>query len=328
MTPTNTDSFGRKHTYLRVSLTDRCNLSCSYCPPQSEFATCAAESSHRILNANEIVRFLTIMSKFPITKVRFTGGEPLLRKDICKIIERTKKINGIKKVCLTTNGTFLKNKALELKNAGLDSINISLDSLDSRRFKKITGSDTFYEVLDGIYLCTAYGLKVKINTVVLEDLTMEEVNAFVKFAIDNSIVVRFIEKMPFCGMNFALNNTNLLARIEEHITKRHGFTLNTIEGVARTYNRDSITIGFISPISNPFCSDCNRLRLSSNGLLYRCLFDAKSLDIKPFLDNGTEHKLLKYISQFLLHKMESHSLNLNKITDKFRVANSMRFIGG
>ncbi len=313
-----TDIYGRRHTYLRVSLTDKCNLSCLYCMPEKNQLR-----TKYILSSDEIIKFISIVANLGITKIRFTGGEPLIRNDIIEMIKEVKKIRGIKHLCLTTNGVLLKSKVMALKNAGIDSINVSLDSLIPARFKKITGSDKFYDVIEGINACICAGIKLKINTVALNDLSLEEVDMFVKYAMDNSIEVRFIELMPHCGKNFMIDRFVSIEGIESFIVKKYKLSYWKMNGVARTYTIGNGSIGFISSMSKPFCVSCNRLRLSSYGFLYRCLFDNEGFDIKKFL-NKDKKTIFRKITEFLYGK----KLFYKELPEKHNVINSMRLIGG
>lgn len=331
MSYNNTDRYHRKHTYLRVSLTNKCNLSCLYCRP---YLNCASEDSTSaivktqalsrdiILDARLIVDFIAISVAFGVNKVRFTGGEPLLRDDIWEIIKATKQIKGIEEVCITTNGIFLKESITEVKKAGLTSINVSLDSLNRQRYKKITGSNRFDDVIGGIYLSVACGIKTKINTVVLDDLTVEEADEFVKFAIKNSIAIRFIELMPVSNV---YNKHVCVDRIEKFILEKYKPLYCGREGVAQNYKIDNGTIGFILPMSFPFCHECNRIRLSSSGVLYRCLFDTEGLDVKHFLQSGDKELLLKNIGKFLMNKKLSPFLRYDS---RAPIVSSMCSIGG
>ncbi|MBI4655771.1 MAG: GTP 3',8-cyclase MoaA [Elusimicrobia bacterium] len=306
----NIDKFGRIHSYLRVSLTDKCNLSCKYCNPP-EFR------ARPPLKSKEIVKIIKILSDFGITKVRFTGGEPLLRSDLFDILNEIKKI---KKICLTTNGLLLRKKIHKLKISGLDSINVSLDSLYPERFKQITGKDNFMDVIDGINAAISNGINVKVNCVALKDLTNHEIDKFIVFSADNSIDVRFIELMPFCSKNFINANFMPVSEIKKYVLSKYQITSVCMDGVAKMYEIFNAKIGFISPISHPFCFSCNRLRLSSDGILYRCLFDINGFNMKNYAKTrDIEHKLKKYLEE----KKESHNIN-NKISSKI----SMRFIGG
>lgn len=340
---TTTDIFGRKHTYMRISLTDKCNLSCQYCSPRSYLKNpfLSPGAGRHSLSSNQIISFISISAKSGIKKVRFTGGEPLLRDDICEIIQAAKRIRGIQRVCITTNGVLLKNKALFLKHAGLDSLNVSLDSLAPERFRKITGSDKFHEVIDGIHAALRGNLNLKLNVVALSDLSLIEVDRFINFAMDNSITVRFIELMPvygksrlhgeitYTGSSSALGGRTMppcSGRIENHIRNRFELSACGMDGVAKTYKIGAGKVGFITPLSAPFCGGCNRLRLSSNGILYRCLFDASGIDVKPYLVRRDYKTLSKEIKRFLAGKKESHFLNSNH--GKKNLLPLMKSIGG
>jgi cyclic pyranopterin phosphate synthase len=282
-----------------------------------------------------VLDFISISVEFGISKIRFTGGEPLLRPDICEIIREVRKTNGIEKICVTTNGLLLGAKAAALKNAGLDAVNISLDSLDAKRFEKITGSGKFYEVIEGIYAALDYGLDLKLNAVVLDDLFETEVDRFVSFAISNPVAVRFIELMPVSGANrmfgdcppesWHTRESTSAGRIENYVRSKFKFSPCGMDGVARTYKTGGGLVGFISPLSHPFCGDCNRLRLSSDGLLYRCLFDSSSLDVKPFLTCRDYNALYREIKGFVAGKKKSHFLNKK---DGIDILPLMKSIGG
>lgn len=314
------DNFNRKHDYLRVSLTDRCNLSCIYCPSYVE------SRFNKKTNYNNIINIIKLLSEVGISKVRFTGGEPLLCENIGDIISQTKKIKNIKEVCITTNGVLLKKWIFYLKSSGLDRINVSLDSLNPKRFKSITKSDKFYDVLDGIYMAISYGFKLKINVVLLKDLSLEEVDLFIRFAIDNCVEVRFIELMPFCNSGFMNREFVSSNVIEQYLRSRYGYYQYQVDGVSKKYLIDNnSSIGFISPISCPFCNTCNRLRLSSQSILYRCLFDNKGLDLNKFVGKIDDKLIIREINNYLLNKKIKH--NINNISSTFST-NSMRFIGG
>lgn len=331
MSYNNTDKYHREHTYLRVSLTNKCNLSCLYCRPYSNYVSedsraivkSQSLSGDIILGARFILDFIAVSVEFGVSKIRFTGGEPLLRDDIWEIIEATKRIKGIEEVCITTNGILLKESITEVKKAGLSSINISLDSLNKQRYKKITGSNSLDDVIEGIYRSIACGIKTKINTVVLDDLTVEEADEFVKFAIKNSIATRFIELMPVS--NGFYNTHVCVDKVREFILEKYKPLYLGREGVAENYKIDSGTIGFILPVSSPFCHECNRLRLSSNGILYRCLFDTEGFDVKYFLQRGDKELLLKNMEKFLMKKKLSPFLRYDRHVP---VISSMCAIGG
>jgi cyclic pyranopterin phosphate synthase len=326
-TEKNIDKYGRRHTYLRISLTNKCNLACSYCVPKQGFRFSRFSEP---LSDNEIVQFIQIAVGFGIQKIRFTGGEPLLRVGVETLIERVKAINGIREVCLTTNGTLLADKTKALKKAGLDSINISLDSLHSDRFLAITGRNAFASVVDGINSAIADGLTPKINVVALESLSFSEVDEFVAFAMRFGITVRFIEQMPLCGDSSNKIRFISLDQIEHYVTEKYDVSDPKIEGVARVYALNNGAIGFISPISHPFCSSCNRLRLSSNGTLYGCLFDSRGISISTLLRSKVpESQFYEVLKAILVSKKQSHGLskwNFKKRSSEIK--NLIRVIGG
>ncbi len=324
----NIDSFGRVHTYLRVSVTDKCNLSCRYCAPGARPSPCSAKKNGGGgLALPEMLEFIRALGAMGVEKIRFTGGEPLMRPDIEQLVAGAKAITPVKKVCLTTNGVLLENKAAALKSAGLDALNVSLDSLDAERFRKITGSDSLAVVRAGIDRALGLGFKLKINAVALSDLSFEEVDGFVKFAAENRLTVRFIELMPFCEDDFAKTAFTPISRIENYLTQRYSPGRASIDGVARNYRIHGGAIGFISALSHPFCGSCDRLRLSSRGILYRCLFDSSGLDVKTLRDKNRE-ELPERIRRFLTGKKEFHGISSAGPADLKRVKNSMRLIGG
>lgn len=335
----NIDKYGRRHTYLRISLTDRCNLSCSYCTPRHNLKL-LNRSEH--LNLNEIVRVVRIASEFGINKIRFTGGEPLLRKDIDRIICLIKGIKGIQRVSITTNGVLLKEKVAALRDAGLDSLNISLDSLDPQRFNTITGRNAFNNVMHGIFAAIKYGFRPKINVVAIDSLGFDEADRFLDFASNYPVVVRFIEFMPLCGdgsektrcvpINRAVNRP--INKIEEYMVRKHGLINSYIDGVARVYplntSGSSGAIGFISPLSHPFCNQCNRLRLSSTGMLYGCLFDSSGINIRHTLRNSSkDEELSRIFNEVLVFKKRSHGLDESNLRQMApNIKNLIRLIGG
>lgn len=324
----NIDSFGRAHTYARVSVTAKCNLSCRYCAPGAQPAPCSAKSAAGgELSLPELLGFVRALGAIGVEKVRFTGGEPLVRPDIAQLVAGAKAIPAIKQVCLTTNGVLLENRAAALKEAGLDALNVSLDSLDRGRFERITGSDGLAGVRAGIDRALGLGFRPKINAVALADLSYEEIDAFVKFASENRLTVRFIELMPFCEDDFAKTAFAPISRLENYLMQKYSAGGPEVDGVARNYKINGGKIGFISALSHPFCGSCDRLRLSSRGVLYRCLFDSTGLDVKTLRDESAEN-LPEQLRKFLAGKKEFHGISSASPADLKRVKNSMRFIGG
>lgn len=271
------DKFGRTHDYLRISLTDKCNLNCSYCNPVISERELNKEE---ILSYEELRRLIKIfVVNLSYKKIRLTGGEPLVRKNILTFFESLHKIKSEFpfELCLTTNGTLLEDKIEKLKEFGLDKINISLDSLRPERFYSITGKDNFHSVLRSIDKAESLGFSpVKINTVVMRGVNDDEVIDFVEFAKDRNLNVRFIEFMPFSNNswneNIFISNGELIKTIE---TK---YKLKKLDKSGEKVAKDFRIFGhkgkvsFISSISDHFCQSCNRLRVTAKGNLKLCLF--------------------------------------------------------
>ena len=300
------DSYGRKINYLRVSVTKRCNLNCSYCGARNE--------KEDELTAEEIEKAARAFASCGITKVRLTGGEPLVRKDITEIARRIGSIDGIEKLAVTTNGILLKEYAEELKNAGVTAVNISLDTTDREQFKEITGYDGLYKVFEGIEECERVGLSpLRLNAVLTRGRNENEAEKLINIARDRKIDVRFIELMPFS----ADGEKNELVIKGEEILKRFPHlkpfikegTSDFEKSVAKYYIAEGFKgrIGFITPVSNRFCSECNRIRLLSDGKVKPCLGNSHIFDIREFLSD--EEKLKEEIEKIILSKPREHSFS-------------------
>jgi cyclic pyranopterin phosphate synthase len=302
------DKFNRTYSYLRVSLTHRCNFSCNYCNK--------INNPIKELNTPQLIDIIEKLIKLcHIEKVRLTGGEPLLREDIDYIIYRINR--NVDNIGITTNGYFLKEKIFSLYKSGLKRINISLDSLNRNRFKKITNTDHFNRVIDSIMLALSYGLKVKINSVLVKGLDHKEIDEFIRFSQLYGITIRFIELMPFSN-EYASKMFLPSSYVIDYIEKKYNIDKKYNEGVAKIFEIQNAKIGFITSVSTPFCSSCNRLRLTSDGKLYRCLFDKNYLDLSKSTDNFNE-----LIKNYLYLKKEKHNIDYNS-----KVSNSIRVIGG
>ncbi len=301
------DSYGREINYLRVSVTKRCNLNCTYCGAQNE-------KENRELTADEIEKIVRVFALCGVSKVRLTGGEPLVRKDICDITEKISRIDGIKKLALTTNGIFLKDYALELKKAGVTAINVSLDTTDRAQFRSITGYDGLNRVFEGIDECERVGLStIRLNAVLTKGKNENQAESLISIAKDRKIDVRFIELMPFSSDG---EKNELVVKGEEILKKfpqlkpiiKSG-TTDFEKSVARYYTAEGFRgrIGFITPVSNRFCSECNRIRLLSDGKIKPCLGNSAAYDIMPFLDD--EDGLKEEIRKIIMSKPREHSFN-------------------
>ncbi|MDO5014766.1 MAG: GTP 3',8-cyclase MoaA [Clostridia bacterium] len=298
------DNFGRDINYLRVSVTQRCNLRCVYCGTEIPDA--------KEISANDISKIVSAFAKCGITKVRLTGGEPLVRKDIVDITKKISNIDGIKKIAITTNGVLLSDYAKPLQDAGISVVNISLDSLNRERYKKITGFDLLPTVLESIDVAEKVGMKIRVNTVLIKGENEDEAEDILNLAKDRKIDVRFIELMPFSDTG---SNEKLIVTGDELI-KKFDFlekidtgNSNFEKSVARYYKAEGFKgrIGFINPISDKFCDGCNRIRLLSDGKIRPCLGYDSSVDIMPFIDD--EEKLTQEIEKIILSKPNGHSFN-------------------
>ena len=321
------DSFQRQINYLRISITDFCNLNCVYC---SE-GNVAKLPREEILTYEEIKRLVGIAASLGINKVRLTGGEPLMRPDLTKLVAMISGTPGIDDIALTTNGTLLAKYAVELKNAGLSRVNVSLDTLKADRFKEITGHDNLGQVLAGIELSERIGLTpVKVNMVVMRGDNDDEVIDFARKTMDDGWNVRYIEYMPF---NASVTESARLVSSQE-IKKRldvlgHMERCGTAKGngPARYFRFPGAkgTVGFISPITEHFCATCNRLRMTSDGHLRPCLLDDDEIDIKKALRNGgSDDDLKAVIASAVAIKRERHHLNEGEKAPE----RPMRQIGG
>ena len=305
------DCLNRNIDYIRISVTDRCNLRCVYCMPEEGVVPMDHEE---ILSYQEIVRICEAGALLGIRKVKITGGEPLVRKDIEKLIGQLSRIPGIDDITMTTNGCLLKEKGAALKAAGVSSINVSLDTLDPERFAKITRRDCFQTVIEGIENAKALGLNVKINCAVMEELTKEEVLAFSRFSMEQEIPVRFIEMMPIGqGANYkAMNNDDLAGILSEaygELTESKRVIGNG-PAVYYTWGDGRGSIGFISAVNHKFCGTCNRVRLTSDGILKLCLDSPAGVDLKgPIREGISQDELVHLMEHTIWDKPESHHFN-------------------
>lgn len=283
-----TDRFGRRITYLRVSITDRCNMRCIYCAPKKVEFLPASE----ILTLEEIARAVEIAVRSGINKIRLTGGEPLSRPNVLKIITDIAAIPGINDFSLTTNGLTLSEFAHQLKTAGLHRINISLDTLNPQRFKEICGGGDPAQVMDGIDAAISSGLNpVKVNVVVMRGVNHTELEAFVRLSLEKGVTVRFIEFMPFKkdkqSAEKFMPRSEILKQISPWLdSETESNPANNEPARYYSLKGGAAQIGIISPVSHSFCSACNRLRLTPQGGLRGCLLSEESVDIKSLLRNG------------------------------------------
>jgi cyclic pyranopterin phosphate synthase len=311
------DSYGRLHDNLRVSVTDRCNIRCFYCMPEHdvEFVKRA-----EILDFEEIERFVRIAVGLGIVKVRVTGGEPLVRRDLPELIRRLVAIPGIRDLALTTNGVLLPGLAEPLYKAGLRRINVHLDTLDRERFIQITRRDEIAKVLAGLDLSKRLGYSIKLNAVAVKNLVEPDIVPLARYARENGFEVRYIEFMPLDAQNLWDRGKVLLADEIIDTLSREIVPLTPVpdpdpRAPASEYAfADGIgRVGFIASVSRPFCLNCNRIRLTADGKLRYCLFAIQEDDVKSLMRSGaSDEEIAALIRRNLAGKWEGHEINSAK----------------
>lgn len=323
------DPYERRIDYLRLSITDRCNLRCTYCMPENGHSRL---SHWDVLRYEEILRLAHIAIGMGISKIRITGGEPLVRKDALYLCRQIAEIPGLKSLSLTTNGVLLSRFAEGLRAAGIQRINISLDTLKPEKFKAITRHDNFREVWQGILDAHEAGFSpIKLNAVVMQGVNDDEIEDLARLTYSYPFHVRFIEFMPFQvdgHSNRFLSSDAILSRLSLVAPLIPTQSRNS-NGPASHYRFPDAqgVIGIISPISHHFCPTCNRLRLTSDGKLRNCLFATSETDVKPALRNGGSDKdLIQIIRTAISEKPEKHTLD--RTVFRKCVNRSMFAIGG
>ena len=310
------DQFGRQVDYIRLSITDRCDFRCQYC--MSEDMTFLPRDE--VLSLEECARIVRAFVELGVTKVRITGGEPLVRKNALWLFEEVGRLQGLNELVLTTNGSQLSKHASALKQAGVKRINISLDSLHAERFKQITRIGNLQQVLDGLQAAIAVGFEgIKLNTVLMRGINDDEADDLVNFAIANKIDISFIEEMPLGEVNHArdstfLSNTDTLKALQS----KHSLIASTHNsgGPARYWQVANTTtkIGFISPHSHNFCESCNRVRISCKGELFLCLGHDDKVDLMPLLREypNDDAPLKQAILNSMAIKPKGHDFDLKR----------------
>lgn len=308
------DSFGRKVDYLRLSVTDRCDLRCRYCMPVKMNFSNKKDS----LSYKDLIKISDALIRIGIKKIRLTGGEPLVRKDILKVLEfldLCKKNGKVNEITMTTNGTMLNKLSYLLVKNGIKRLNISIDSLIAEKYNFITNGGELKKVLSGVELAKRLGIKIKINMVLIKNFNEDEIIPITKWCALKGFKLSFIEIMPIGKTEIPRKNQYFpVYKAQDLITKEFGlqkssFTSNGPSKYFETTKYNSI-IGFISPISNKFCSSCNRIRVTSNGILYGCLGNEKSLDIKPLL-NEKKSIFINELKKSIFNKPEKHFFQIN-----------------
>ncbi|MFZ5945499.1 MAG: GTP 3',8-cyclase MoaA [Bacillota bacterium] len=325
------DNFGRMHDYLRISITDRCNLRCIYCMGEEGIKLLEHQE---ILTYEEIVTFVKTLAPLGLKRLRITGGEPLVRKGVEKFIGALNNIQGITDIALTTNGELLPVKIDSLLENGLKRVNISLDSLKPATYKTITRTGNLNNVLKGLRTSLDKGLEpVKINVVLMAGVNEDEIFEFLKLSLDDPIHVRFIEYMPLDGHDALWSQRYLPLTTVMEKAESLGFRLNPEEGIigngtAQTWriNGAKGTIGFIHPVSSHFCNSCTRMRLTADGNFKPCLYWQEEINIKKAIKNPLA--LINMINQGLALKHEKHMMSPKANKQDLGFVRCMAQIGG
>jgi cyclic pyranopterin phosphate synthase len=325
------DSFGRVVNNLRISVTDRCNFRCRYCMPEEGMVWL---NKAELLSYEEIARLAGLFAGLGITKIRLTGGEPLMRKDLHLLVRELSQVRGIQDVALTTNGFFLPEQAQDLFNAGLRRMNISLDSLDPSKFSVMTRRNYYEKVWQGIATVESLGIRpLKLNVVLIRGINEDEIPRFAVLARTKPYIIRFIEFMPIgldddWSTDKVVPTSEIIRKMEQHVGKKlvpieyHGS-----QPADRYKFEDGVgEVGFISSVSEPFCEHCNRVRITSDGKLRTCLFSLVETDLKSLLRGGaSDEEITDEIVNAVWKKEEGHLINRPGFV---RPSRTMSQIGG
>lgn len=324
------DRFGRVHDNLRISVTDRCNIRCVYCMPESVEFLPRAE----ILSFEEIERVARVAASLGVTKLRITGGEPLVRSKLWTLIEKLAAIEGIRDIGLTTNGILLADQAAKLRLAGLKRLNVSLDTLDPDRFLAMTRRTGLEEVLTGIDAAKQAGFeRIKINAVAIKGFSEPDLAPLARFCREQGLELRFIEYMPLDARDaWERSKVLLMQEIAETIQREVG-PLSPVAGndphapaTLFSYDDGKGTLGFIASVSHPFCRSCNRIRITADGKLRNCLFAVDEIDLRSLIRAGADDaRLARAFLESVAEKWEGHEINTARFVKPDRLMHS---IGG
>jgi len=332
-----TDKFGRPLQDLRISVTDRCNFRCTYCMPREIFGPdYAFLPKDHLLNNEEIVRLATAFVELGVNKIRLTGGEPLLRRDLPELIEELNYIPGLEDIALTTNASLLPNKAEAIKQAGLKRINVSLDALDNETFQAINDSGvTTKRVLQGIEKALEVGLEVKVNMVVKKGMNEKEILPMAHFFKEKGVTLRFIEFMDV-GTTNGWDFSKVVTKKEIYDQLSESYELEPVDPdylgeVAKRYRYKGTDteVGFITSVSESFCSTCTRARIAADGKLYTCLFASDGFDLKELVRSEVNHEKIKQrIASIWNGRTDRYSDERTEETARNRKKIEMSYIGG
>ena len=324
------DGFGRVHESLRISVTDACNIRCRYCMPETVLGFLP---QHRLLSYDSIVRIVSILERAGVSKVRLTGGEPLMRPNLEQLVEKLSGISGLRQIAMTTNAMLLADKVESLQNAGLTHVNISLDTLRASAFKEISRRDGLDKVLEGIDAAVESKLHVRLNALVLREINLQDCVPLVEYARSRGLFIRFIEFMPLdadrqWSQDQVVNGNELRTHLESHFGPLAPLTRSDPAQPASDFGfaDGKGGVGFIDPVSQPFCQSCNRLRLTADGKLRNCLFGREEWDLKSACDsNSSDEAIYEIVADCIRQKYASHGISTSNFKQPER---AMYQIGG
>lgn len=325
------DNHGREISYLRVAVTDRCNLRCQYCMPEEGIQYVGRSD---LLTYEELYRIISVLASQGVKKIRITGGEPFLRKELMSFIEEVNRIEGITSIHVTTNGTLISDHIASFTKVGIKSVNLSLDSLDPLRFKTITRRDDLEKVMDSLHQLIEHDIKTKINMVVMKGANIDDILPMIELTKHLPISVRFLEEMPFngSGMNDTIgvwSHHEILSYIQEHHPKVVPTGMEK-GGTSSNYQIPGYegSIGIIASYSRTFCGTCNRLRLTPTGLLKTCLYDQGIFNIRDLIRAGaSDHELLTALKEAIGSRAKD-GYEAEKRRSLNNISESMATIGG
>lgn len=324
------DTFGRVHESLRISVTDACNIRCRYCMPEKVLGFLP---QHRLLSYESIARIVSVLARAGVRKVRLTGGEPLMRKSLEELVERLTAIPGLQQIAMTTNAMLLEDKVASLQSAGLTHVNISLDTLRESAFQMISRRDGLDRVLAGIDAAVQSKLKVRLNALVLREINLQDCIPLVEFARQRNLFIRFIEFMPLdadrqWSQEQVVNGSELREHLETHFGPLAPIPRSDPAQPSSDFGFQDGQggVGFIDPVSKPFCQSCNRIRLTADGKLRNCLFGREEWDLKAACDsNASDAELYEVASKCIQSKYAAHGISSNDFQQPER---AMYQIGG
>ncbi len=326
------DQHGRVVNYVRLAVTDRCNLRCQYCMPAEGIKYVGRQD---LLSYEEMERLLTVLAREGVTKVRITGGEPFLRKNMVDFMRRITAIDGIDQLHVTTNGTLTKGIIPDLQQMGIAGVNLSLDTLDKAKFLEITRRDNYDDVIETLHTLIDHDINTKINMVVMKDHNLPDLHRMIELTKEMPIAVRFIEEMPFNGTGKGYSGLEWNhTRILDHILAEYPNIEKAFEGPYSTSSNYQVaghkgTFGIIAAYSRTFCGSCNRIRITPTGVLKTCLYDKGVFNVRDVMRNGADDtQVLSAIQDALNHKAVD-GLAAEKLRNIHRpITESMATIGG